>query len=104
MKSKISAVIVCLMLTFCLAACKGKAQKAKVETIEGVTYVHNPASPLHPTKAVIFEEELIYKDKDETGEVRLFNTRTWPSRCSTSKESTCGRSAGKARARESSLT
>jgi hypothetical protein len=66
------AVIICLALGFCLAACKGKVQKAKVETIEGVTYVHNPATPLHPAKAVIFEEELVYKEKDEGGEIRLF--------------------------------
>jgi len=72
MKKKKWAVIVCLSLGFCLTACKGKAQKAKLETIDGVTYVHNPATPLHPVKAVIFEEELIYKEKDETGEVRLF--------------------------------
>jgi len=72
MKRNIGVVIVCLTLGFCLAACKGKVQKAKVETIDGVTYVHNPATPLHPTKVVIFEEELIYKEKDESGEIRLF--------------------------------
>lgn len=72
MKRNIWAVVVCLILGFCLAACKGKVQKAKVETIEGVTYIHNPAAPLHPTKAAIIEEELIYKEKDESGEIRLF--------------------------------
>jgi len=72
MKMTIGTVIACLTLGFCLAACKGKVQKAKVETIDGVTYVHNRATPLHPAKAVIFEEELIYKEKDESGETRLF--------------------------------
>jgi hypothetical protein len=72
MKGNRGTVVVCLLLGFCLAACKGKVQKAKVETIEGVTYVHNPAIPLHPAKAVVFEEELIYKEKDESGEIRLF--------------------------------
>jgi hypothetical protein len=72
MKRNIWAVVVCLILGFCLAACKGKVQKAKVETIEGVTYIHNPAAPLHPTKAAIIEEELIYKEKDKSGEIRLF--------------------------------
>ena len=73
MRRRIWVVIVCLSLGLFLPVCKSKVQKAKVETIEGVTYVHNPATPLHPTKAVIFEEELIYKEKDDTGEVRLFN-------------------------------
>jgi hypothetical protein len=73
MKKKTLAVIVCLTLGFGLAACREKAQKAKVETIEGVTYVHNPVVPLHPGKTVVFEEELAYKEKDERGETRLFN-------------------------------
>ena len=72
MKRSFSAVILCLTLAFCLSACKGKAQKAKVETVEGVTLIHNPATPLHPTRAVVLEEEFAYKEKDETGEVRLF--------------------------------
>ena len=73
MKKDNWVVIVCLVLGFCLAACKGKVQKAKVETIDGVTYIHNPATPLHPAKGVFFKEELAYGDKDEAGEVRLFN-------------------------------
>ena len=78
MRGRIGVVPVCLLSTlslvsaFCLSVCKGKAQKAKVETIEGVTYIHNAATPLHPAKTVIFEEELVYRDKDDTGEVRLF--------------------------------
>jgi hypothetical protein len=79
MRRKIKAVMVCLISTLfvastlCLTACKGKAQKAKVETVEGVTLIHNPATPLHPTRAVVLDEEFAYKEKDETGEVRLFN-------------------------------
>lgn len=72
MKRKYSIVIVCLITSFCLAACKGKAQKAKVETIDGVTYVHNPATPLHPDKSVTFEEEFTFKEKDEAGEIRIY--------------------------------
>jgi len=72
MKKNNWVVIVCLTLGFCLAACKGNVQTAKVETIAGVTHIHNPATPLHPTKAVIFEEEFNYKEKDEFGEIRLF--------------------------------
>jgi len=72
MRGKMQIVLTCLILSICLSACKGKVQKAKVETIEGVTYIHNPATPFHPTRAVIFEEEFIYKEKDESGEIRLF--------------------------------
>jgi hypothetical protein len=72
MKRKNSIAIICLVLGLCLVACKGKAQKGRVETIEGVTYIHNPATPLHPSRTVIFEEEFIYKDTDEAGETHLF--------------------------------
>ena len=72
MKKDNAAVLVCLILSFCLIVCKEKIQKAKVETIEGVTYIHNPATPLHPSRTVIFEEEYTYKDTDESGEIRLF--------------------------------
>jgi hypothetical protein len=72
MKKDIGAIVVCLMLAFCLTACKGKPQKAKVETIDGVTYIHNPAPPLHTSRGVIFEEEFTYKDTGESGEIRLF--------------------------------
>jgi len=76
MKRGLLGIAVCLGIVFCLAlwlpACKKEAAEPKVETIDGVTYIHNPAAPLHPTKAVIFEEELIYKEKGESGEIRLF--------------------------------
>ncbi|MFZ2053664.1 MAG: 6-bladed beta-propeller, partial [Candidatus Aminicenantales bacterium] len=72
MKKNNAVIMVCLILLFCLTACKEKIQKAKVETIEGVTYIHNPVTPLHPNKSFTFEEEFTYKDIDETGEIRLF--------------------------------
>lgn len=55
-----------------LPGCKKKEPGVKVETIDGVTYVHNPAAPLHPEKTVTFEEEFTFSDRDETGEIRLF--------------------------------
>ena len=64
--------MVSLMLSLCLLACKQKIQEARVETIEGVTYVHNPATPLHPSRSVLFEEEFIYEGTDQAGEIRLF--------------------------------
>jgi hypothetical protein len=60
---------VCLVLP---VACKKNAGQAKVETIAGVTYIHNSATPLHPNKSVAFEEELTFKETDAGGEVRLF--------------------------------
>ena len=59
-------------LILSLPGCKKKENGVKVETIEGVTYVHNPAAPLHPEKTVTFEEEFTFSAKDETGEVRIF--------------------------------
>lgn len=59
-------------LFFCLPACKKEAAGPKVETINGVTYVHNPATPLHPGRTVAFEEDFTYKEKDEAGEIRVY--------------------------------
>lgn len=40
-------------------ACSKKTEnEARVEVIDGVEYVHNPGTPMHPEKSVIFEEEL----------------------------------------------
>jgi len=60
------------MLILGLPACKKEAAGAKVETIGGVTYVHNPATPLHPGRTVSFEEDFTYKEKDQAGEVRIY--------------------------------
>ncbi len=57
---------------FWVAACRKEKGEVKVETIDGVTYIHNQAKPLHPDKTVAFEEELTFREKDETGEIRLF--------------------------------
>jgi hypothetical protein len=76
MRENAKALNICawlaLALLLCLPGCKKKEAGAKVETIDGVTYVHNPAAPLHPEKTVTFEEEFTLSDKDETGEIRLF--------------------------------
>jgi hypothetical protein len=64
-------------LALSLPACKKKAEKAKVETVAGIAYIHNPATPLHPTKTVSFEEEFTYTEKDESGEIRLFKPGTF---------------------------
>jgi hypothetical protein len=69
---KLAYLILCIFLVFVVVGCKKKAAGPKVETIAGVTYVHNQATPLHPEKMVSFEEEFTFKEKDETGEIRLF--------------------------------
>lgn len=72
MKRDLWRVCVCLAIAILLPACREKIEKARVETIDGVTYVHNPATPLHPTRTLILEEEFVYKDTDDAGETRLF--------------------------------
>lgn len=61
-----------MAMLLCLPGCEKKDAGARVETIDGVTYVHNPAIPLHPEKSVTFEEEFTFKEKDESGEIRLY--------------------------------
>jgi hypothetical protein len=67
---------IALILFFCLilifASCGKKPQAAKVETIEGVTYTHNPETPLHPEKIVTFGEELAIGKFDESKEIPLY--------------------------------
>jgi len=46
--------------------------KVTIEEIDGVTYVHNPAVPLHPEKTLVFEEELSIGGEDEEGNPVLF--------------------------------
>jgi hypothetical protein len=59
--------MVSLILAACLTACKGKTHDPRVETIAGVTHIQNPATPLHPARTVIFEEELTYEETDQAG-------------------------------------
>ena len=76
MKRSALGIAVCLGMVFSLflwlPGCKNKEAGAKVETIDGVTYVHNPAIPLHPDRTVTFEEDFTYKEKDEAGEIRIY--------------------------------
>lgn len=65
-----SGIVSCLF--FCLPACKKEATGPKVEVIDGVTFVHNPATPQHPKRTLALEEDFTFKEKDETGEIRIF--------------------------------
>lgn len=75
MKKNLLILIFCLILIF--ASCGKKPAAAKVETIEGVTYVHNPETPLHRDKTVSFEEELIIGKFDESKEIPLYKPRIY---------------------------
>jgi len=76
MKTSPLGIAVCLgivfFLFFWLPACKKEAAGPKVETIDGVTYVHNPATPQHPKRTLALEEDFTFREKDETGEIRIF--------------------------------
>ena len=47
--------------------------KMKSEEIDEVTRIHNPASPLHPEKTVVLEEDLSIGGEDAEGDVILFS-------------------------------
>ena len=53
-------------------SCSQKSEQAKVEMIDGVQLVHNPAMPLYPERKVKFEEELAIGGEDENGEIVLY--------------------------------
>lgn len=76
MKKVLISVILSALLIW--PACSKKNERsARVETIDGVEYIHNPEIPLHPDKAVSFEEELSIGEEDEEGNIILYQ----PSQC-----------------------
>jgi len=58
-----------LLLIF--AGCKKKSAVLKVEKIESVTYIHNPARPSSPEKTVLFEKELTIGEQDERAAIQI---------------------------------
>ena len=76
MKRTFSLMFVFLVL-FWPAFIRGQksASKAKVEIINGVEYIHNTGTPLHPDKKVTFVEDLSIKGEDNSSNVILFNPR-----------------------------
>ena len=69
----------CLMFVLCVLFCTGytRSQKSnvKVEMIDGIEYVHNTETPLHPDKTVSFVEDLSISGEDKDGNIILFNPR-----------------------------
>ena len=54
-------------------ACKKKSQaEAVIETVDGIPWVHNPATPLNPDKSASFEEDLTLGGEDDLGEGTLY--------------------------------
>lgn len=73
MKKLLSATLI-LFLILCFS-CKDKSKlgsNTSVEIINGVEYVHNTETPLHPHKTISFEEELSIGEKDEEGQIVLY--------------------------------
>ena len=65
-------LIVGLALLSFSACQKDTSEKATVETVDGVEYVHNPAEPLQPEARVTFVEELVLGAEDESEEPMLY--------------------------------
>lgn len=59
------------ILLWLFFTCGNKNEAVKIEQIAGITNIHNPATPLHPNKAVSFVEELTVGGDDEAGESLL---------------------------------
>jgi len=52
-------IIITITLLLILSGCSKKPEnEASIETIDGIQYVHNTGTPLHPNKAVTLEEDL----------------------------------------------
>lgn len=59
---------------FCSACSESKELKsnASVEVIDGIEYIHNTETPIHPDKTVLFEKDLSIRSEDEEGNIVLF--------------------------------
>jgi len=63
---KLSTVVLIAILVIWFACGDKKSETADIKVVEGVTYIHNPATPLHPQKTVSFEAELSIGDEEAT--------------------------------------
>lgn len=53
-------------------SCTKELVEPEVEVIGGVTYVHNPETPLNPDKTVTFEQELSIGEEDAEGNILIY--------------------------------
>lgn len=67
------ALYIFVILSFLiLSACKKPVDKARVEIIDGIEYIHNTETPMYPDKTVTFVEDLSIGGEDEKGNIILF--------------------------------
>jgi hypothetical protein len=74
-ETKMKKVLLCFVIAvICIWSpwCKKPESAAKVDVIDGIEYVHNTETPLHPDKTVAFEEELSLGSEDKKGKIVLF--------------------------------
>ena len=74
-ETKMKKVLLCFVIAvICIWSpwCKKPESAAKVDVIDGIEYVHNTETPLHPDKTVAFEEELSIGSEDEEGNIVLY--------------------------------
>ena len=67
--------VMALFFVFIWSACsksQNPESNAVVEVIDGIEYVHNSATPLHPNKKVSFIEDLSIDGMDDDGNIILF--------------------------------
>jgi len=65
-----------MAVTLAVGGCAPQAAGPQVETIGEITFVHNPAAPLHPDRTVVFEEELTFGGGEGPEEAILYRPRT----------------------------
>ena len=71
MKKTISVLFIFFVL-FWSAFSKSQKSNVRIEVIDGVEYIHNPETPLHPDKTVSFVEDLSISGEDNDGNILFF--------------------------------
>lgn len=56
---------------------QGPETNASVEVIDGIEFIHNTETPIHPDKTVLFEKDLSISSEDEEGNIVLFDPRQY---------------------------
>ena len=68
---KISLCVIVLALM--AAACAPETvSEARIETVDGVEWIHNPASPRFPERSLSLEEDFVLEGRGEDGTMALF--------------------------------
>lgn len=53
-------------------SCSQESNKANIEVINGITYIHNTGTPSNINKTVFFKEELLITGEDKNGDIVLY--------------------------------